>query len=70
MISFKEWLKKNEVATVAAPAAAPAAGGSGGMTSTVDVAKFARTLGMGMVTRKSPSLIDDLEKKKRKKVKF
>lgn len=72
MISFKEWLKKNEVATVAAPAAAPAAGGAGGMTSTGDVAVYARPIGIGTVTRKSPSLItvDDLEKKKRKKVKF
>lgn len=70
MISFKEWLKKNEVATVAAPAAAPTAGG--GMTSTGDVAVYARPIGIGTVTRKSPSLItvDDLEKKKRKKVKF
>ena len=66
MISFKEWLKQNEVAT-----AAPAAGG--GMTSTGDVAVYARPIGIGTVTRKSPSLItvDDLEeKKKRKKVKF
>ena len=66
MISFKEWLKKNEVATVAAPAAA--AGGAGGMTSTADVAKFARPIGIGTVTRESPSLItvDDLEEKKKK----
>jgi hypothetical protein len=65
MISFKEWLKQNEVAT-----AAPSAGG--GMTSTGDVAVYARPIGIGTVTRKSPSLItvDDLEKKKRKKVKF
>ena len=65
MISFKEWLKQNEVAT-----AAPAAGG--GMTSTGDVAVYARPIGIGTVIRKSPSLItvDDLEKKKRKKVKF
>lgn len=72
MISFKEWLKKNEVATVAAPAAAPAAGGSGGMTSTGDVAVYARPIGIGTVTRKSPSLItvDDLEEKKKKKSKI
>lgn len=71
MISFKEWLKKNEVATVAAPAAAPAAGG-GGMTKAGDVAVYARPIGIGTVARESPSLItvDDLEKKKRKKVKF
>lgn len=65
MISFKEWLKQNEVAT-----AAPAAGG--GMTSTGDVAVYARPIGIGTVTRKSPSLItvDDLEKKKKKKSKI
>jgi hypothetical protein len=67
MISFKEWLKQNEVATAAAPAA-----GGGGMTSTGDVAKFARPIGIGTVTRQSPSLItvDDLEKKKKKKSKI
>ena len=66
MISFKEWLKQNEVAT-----AAPAAGG-GGMTKAGDVAVYARPIGIGTVARESPSLItvDDLEKKKRKKVKF
>lgn len=65
MISFKEWLKQNEVAT-----AAPAAGG--GMTSTGDVAVYARPIGIGTVTRKSPSLItvDDLEEKKKKKSKI
>lgn len=68
-LNFKNWFQ-NEVATVAA---APA-GGSGGMTSTDDVAKFARPLGMGMVTRSSPTLltVDDLEKNKKikKKIKF
>ena len=61
MISFKEWLKQNEVAT-----AAPAAGG--GMTSTGDVAVYARPIGIGTVAGESPSLItvDDLEKKKEK----
>lgn len=65
MISFKEWLKQNEVAT-----AAPAAGG--GMTSAGDVAVYARPIGIGTVTRKSPSLItvDDLEEKKKKKSKI
>lgn len=66
MISFKEWLKQNEVATAAAPAA------GGGMTSTGDVAVYARPIGIGTVTRKSPSLItvDDLEEKKKKKSKI
>ena len=66
MISFKNWLKQNEVAT-----AAPS--GGGGMTSTADVAVYARPIGMGAVRRTSPSLltVDDLEKKKsKKKVKF
>jgi|694.fasta_scaffold00059_157 hypothetical protein len=66
-LNFKNWFQ-NEVATAAAPA-----GGSGGMTSTADVAKFARPLGMGMVTRTPPTLltVDDLEKKKnKKKIKF
>lgn len=65
-LNFKDWLA-SEVAT-----SAPAASG-GGMTSTADVAVYARPIGIGTVTRQSPSLItvDDLEKKKRKKkVKF
>ncbi|MEI7488339.1 MAG: hypothetical protein WCJ72_13210 [Chryseobacterium sp.] len=65
-LNFKNWFQ-NEVATVAATA-----GGSGGMTSTVDVAKFARPLGIGVVTRTPPTLltVDDLEKKKKKKSKI
>lgn len=65
-LNFKNWFQ-NEVATVAAPA-----GGSGGMTSTAHIAKFAKPLGMGIVTRTPPTLltVDDLEKKKKKKSKI
>lgn len=64
MLSFKDWLK-NEIATTAA---APA-GGAGG-TYTGNIAKFALPIGIGTVRRPSSSLItvDDLEKKRKKKV--
>ena len=65
-LNFKDWLQ-NEIATASA-----AVGGAGG-TYTGNIAKFSLPIGIGAVTRKSPSLItvDDLEKKKRKKkVKF
>lgn len=58
-LNFKDWLQ-NEIATASA-----AAGG----TFSGQIAKFALPIGIGTVTRTSPSLItvDDLEKKKRKK---
>lgn len=61
-LNFKDWLQ-NEIATASA-----AAGGAGG-TFSGQIAKFALPIGIGTVTRTSPSLItvDDLEKKKRKK---
>lgn len=63
MISFKDWLNKNEATT---------SGAASGMTSTSDVAVYARPIGMGMVKRSFPSIltVDDLEKKKKKKIKF
>lgn len=61
-LNFKDWLQ-NEIATAAA--------GSTGGTFSGQIAKFALPIGIGTVTRTSPSLItvDDLENKKRKKKK-
>lgn len=61
MISFKDWLRKDEVATMSG------SGGGGGGTFTGDIAKFAQPIG-GMVTRKYPSMDDSGKKKKKPKV--
>lgn len=56
MISFKNWLRKDEIATMSG-------GAGGGGTFTGDIAKFARPIG-GMVARKYPSMDDSSKKKK------
>jgi hypothetical protein len=60
MISFKNWLRKDEIATMSG-------GAGGGGTFTGDIAKFARPIG-GMVARKYPSMDDSSKKKKKPKV--
>ena len=63
MISFKDWLRKDEVATMSGGGG----GVGGGGTFTGDIAKFAQPIG-GMVTRKYPSMDDSGKKKKKPKV--
>lgn len=62
MISFKDWLRKDEVATMSGGGGG---GGGGGGTFTGDIAKFAQPIG-GMVTRMYPSMDEPKKKKKHK----
>lgn len=61
MISFKNWLKKDEVATMAG------GGVGGGGTFTGDIATYARPIIGGVVTRQYPSMDEPKRKRKKKK---